>query len=195
MSAIKSYTDQELLDCLKSGEQSAFAEIYERYWQVMYFHALKMLGDEDDAKDLVQELFASLWSRGSSIPFNTNLSGYLYIAARNKIINLIQQKNLRRDYLTSFALFAEQTGNGTVEQMDEKELLGIVENEIQSLPQKMRHVFELSRKQYLSNKEIACQLDISDKTVKKQIGYAIKLIRLRLNILTRIIILVSFLAN
>lgn len=192
MLAYKSYTDQELLDCLKSGDQVAFAEIYGRYWKVMYFHALKMLGDEDDAKDLVQELFAAVWTRSANIPFNTNLSGYLYITARNKIINLIQQKKVRRDYLSGLALFAEEASNGTIEQIDEKELLLIVEKEIQALPHKMRQVFELSRKQYLSHKEIATELNISDKTVKKQIGYAIRMIKLKLDVLTRVVLVLLF---
>ncbi|ACU03340.1 MULTISPECIES: RNA polymerase sigma factor [Pedobacter] len=193
MRTVKSYTDQELLDCLKSGDQQAFAEIYNRYWKVMYFHALKMLGDEDDAKDLAQELFATLWTKGTNLPFNSNLSGYLYITARNKIINLIQQKKVRRDYLSALSAFAEEAGNGTVEQIDEKELLLIVEKEIQNLPVKMRQVFELSRKQFLSHKEIATQLGISDKTVKKQIGYAIRMIKLKLDVLTRITIILFFL--
>lgn len=192
MLAYKSYTDRELLDCLKSGDRAAFAEIYERYWKTMYFHALKMLGDEDDAKDLVQELFASVWARAASIPFNNNLSGYLYISARNKIINLIQQRKVRRDYLSGLASFAEEASNGTIEQIDEKELLLIVEKEIQALPNKMRQVFELSRKQYLSHKEIADELDISDKTVKKQIGYAIRMIKLKLDVLTRMVLLLIF---
>ncbi|SMD08509.1 RNA polymerase sigma factor [Pedobacter africanus] len=192
MLAYKSYTDRELLDCLKSGDRAAFAEIYERYWKTMYFHALKMLGDEDDAKDLVQELFASVWARAASIPFNNNLSGYLYITARNKIINLIQQRKVRRDYLSGLAAFAEEASNGTIERIDEKELLLIVEKEIQALPYKMRQVFELSRKQYLSHKEIADELDISDKTVKKQIGYAIRMIKLKLDVLTRVVLLFIF---
>ncbi|MNL50835.1 RNA polymerase sigma factor [compost metagenome] len=56
----------------------------------------------------------------------------------------------------------------------------------------MRQVFELSRKEYLSHKEIASQLEISDKTVKKQIGYAIRMIKLKLDVLTRIVFLLLF---
>ncbi|HEY0670037.1 MAG TPA: RNA polymerase sigma-70 factor [Sphingobacteriaceae bacterium] len=190
MLAHKLYSDSELLDCLKTGDQLAFAEIYERYWKVMYLHALKMSRNEDDSKDLVQELFASLWTKSTEISCNANLSGYLYVSLRNKIINLIQQKNIRRDYLSSLAEFAEETRNATFEQITEKEILTVVEKEIQNLPQKMRHIFELSRKQNLSHKQIATQLEISDKTVKKQIGYAIKIIKLRLDVLTRIIVLV-----
>lgn len=187
MTTHKSYSDSELLDCLKAGDQVAFAEIYERYWKVMYVHARKMLRSDDDSKDLVQELFASLWTKSTEIACNANLSGYLYVSLRNKIINLIQQKNIRRDYLSSLASFAAETRNSTFEQISEREIIAVVETEIQNLPQKMRRIFELSRKQNLSHKEIATQLDISDKTVKKQIGYAIKILKLRLDVLTRVI--------
>lgn len=185
----KSHSDSELLDALKSDDRYAFAEIHQRYWEMMYRHALKMLGEEDDAKDVVQELFATLWIKGKNIVLITSLSGYLYIAVRNRIINIIHQKNVRRDCLNSLASFAEENRDTTLEQISEKEILRVVEKEIQSLPKKMRNVFELSRYHNLSHKEIASQLDISDKTVKKQIGYAIKIIRLRLDVLTRIIVI------
>jgi len=191
----KSYSDSELLEALKSDDRYAFAEIHQRYWEMMYRHALKMLGEEDDAKDVVQELFATLWIKGKNIVINTSLSGYLYISVRNRIINIIHQKNVRRDFQSSLASFAEENRNTTLEQISEKEILRVVEKEIQNLPKKMRNVFELSRNQNLSHKEIASQLDISDKTVKKQIGYAIKIIRLRLDVLTRVIVVLSTLLS
>lgn len=183
MSSIRTLTDSQLLDLVKTGDESAFAEIYERYWTVMYVHVLKMLGDEDDSKDLIQELFTSLWLKGARIEFSTNLSGYLYISARNKVINMIRQNKIRKDYLSSLAEFGAQTSNTTLEQLNVRDLHTAFEREVQSLPYKMRQIFELSRKQNLSHKEIALRLDISDKTVKKQISNALKIIRLRLNVL------------
>jgi len=191
MKHYNSYSDSELLDALKSEDRFAFSEIHQRYWEVMYRHALKMLGEEDDAKDVVQELFAALWIKGKSIVITTSLSGYLYISVRNRIINIINQKKVRRDYLASLATFAEENRNATLDQISEKEILRVVEKEVQSLPRKMRNIFELSRNQNLSHKEIACKLDISDKTVKKQIGYAIKIIRLRLDVLTRVVVITA----
>ena len=183
MSSIRTLTDSQLLDLVRTGDESAFAEIYERYWTVMYAHVLKMLGDEDDSKDLIQELFTSLWLKGARIEFSTNLSGYLYISARNKVINMIRQNKIRKDYLSSLAEFGAQTSNTTLEQLNVRDLHTAFEREVQSLPYKMRQICELSRKQNLSHKEIALRLDISDKTVKKQISNALKIIRLRLNVL------------
>ena len=71
----------------------------------------------------------------------------------------------------------------TDETIREKELKGIIEREIASLPAKMRAVFEMSRNENLSYKEIAEELCISDKTVKKQINNAIKILRKKINLL------------
>ncbi len=191
MRPYKSYSDSELLDFLKSEDRDAFAEIHNRYWEVMYMHALKMLGEEDDAKDVIQELFATLWIKGKDIVLKASLSAYLYVSVRNRIITIIHQKNVHQKYLSSLSLYAEETRNTTLEEISEKEVLKVIENGIQNLPRKMRNIFELSRNHNLTHKEIASQLEISDKTVKKQIGYAIKIIRLRLDVLTRIVIVLS----
>jgi RNA polymerase sigma-70 factor (ECF subfamily) len=187
MNTYRSLTDPQLLELIKSGEEGAFAEIYERYWGIMYAHVLKMLGEEDDAKDIAQEVFTTLWLKGVNIEYDTNISGYLYITARNKVLNLIRQNKVRRDYLSSLSQYSNDTSNATLEQLNARDLAAALEYELQSMPYKMREIFELSRKQNLSHKEIAIRLDISDKTVKKQISNALKIIRLRLNVIAALI--------
>ncbi len=176
----KALTDLELVESFKTGSHAAFTEIYNRYWDAMYVHALKMLRDEEEAKDLIQELFASLWTKSSSLQVNSNLSGYLYIAIRHKILNHIRQRKSSEDFISLLSVYVEQHQNTTIELLNEKDLTFALDQEIINLPAKMRHIFELSRKQDLSYKEIGSQLDISDKTVKKQINNALKIIRLKL---------------
>lgn len=182
-----SLIDNQLLDLIKSGDEKAFAEIYERYWGLIFQHVFKMLGDKDESKDLVQELFTNLWIKADQIESDSNITGYLYVSARNKVINLARHNRIQKDYLTSLSIFASDSFNTTLEQLNAKDLSAALEKEIQYLPCKMREVFELSRNQYLSNKEIAQVLQISDKTVKKQINNALKILRLRLNIFTLVI--------
>jgi hypothetical protein len=76
--------DQELIALLKNDDRDAFAEIYRRYWTVMYMHALKMLRDEDDARDIIQETFTALWLKRECINSDVNLAGYLFISTKNK---------------------------------------------------------------------------------------------------------------
>ena len=196
MSIYSSLKDSELLGLLRSGNEKAFAEIYERYWGLMFHHILKMTGDKDETKDLVQELFTNLWLNVEQIDSETNIAAYLYVSARNKVINLIRHDKVKNSYLSSLSNFANQHQNSILEQLSAKDLSIAIEREIQNLPCKMREVFELSRKKFRTHKEIAEELQISDKTVKKQINNAIKILRLRLNIFILILtIYLSLLSN
>lgn len=191
MNSYKSLNDFQLLELIKSGDADAFAEIYERYWTLILHHALKMLKDDDEAKDLVQDVFVTLWIKIDQIDPNTNIAGFLYISTRNKILNLIRHNQIKTDYLSSLANFVSEPRNSALEELSAKNLNFVIEKEIQNLPVKMREIFELSRKKFLSHKEIADVLDISDKTVKKQINNAIRILKLRLNILPTLILLSS----
>lgn len=196
MSIYNSLKDSELLGLLRSGNEKAFAEIYERYWGLMFHHVLKMTGDKDETKDLVQELFTNLWLNVEQIEPETNISAYLYVSARNKVINLIRHDKVKNNYLSSLSNFANHHQNSILEQLSAKDLSIAIEREIQNLPCKMREIFELSRKEFRTHKEIAEELQISDKTVKKQINNAIKILRLRLNIFILILtIFLSLLSN
>ena len=182
MNIYNSLKDSELLGLLRSGNEKAFAEIYERYWGLMFHHVLKMTGDMDETKDLIQELFTHLWINVEQIEPETNMASYLYVSARNKVINLIRHDKVKNNYLSSLTEFANQYQDNIFEQLSAKDLSIAIEKEIQNLPYKMREIFELSRKKFRTHKEIADELHISDKTVKKQINNAIKILRLRLNI-------------
>jgi len=173
-------SDEELIALLKGGDQPAFAVIYNRYWRMMYAHIYKMLRDEDEAKDILQDVFSSLWINHTTFPEKGNLPAYLYVAVRNKVLNLIRSQKYRDDYLGSLVAFADEMSNETLDALNERDLMDAIECEIQNLPPRMRQVFEMSRKENLSHKEIAERLGTSDETVKKQINKSIKAIKLGL---------------
>ncbi|MEO3405657.1 RNA polymerase sigma-70 factor [Mucilaginibacter sp. CAU 1740] len=176
-------TDAELINFTKEGVKGAFEEIYERHWGQMYIHAYKMLKDEDEAKDVIQELFAHLWTQRDELDLRTSLKGYLYTALRNRILNIFDSRKVRGNYIDSLTIYFEEHHLVIEERFREKELGNIIEREIANLPEKMRLVFEMSRKQHLSHKEIALELQISDKTVKKQINNAIRILKLKISYL------------
>lgn len=173
-------SDSELVDLLKQSNHAALAEIYQRYWAVLFIQARKMLQDDDLARDVTQEIFISLWSSGPELKINSNLSGYLYASVRNKVLNCIRDNKVRTDYIDLFGLYLEQSQNSTTEILEEKELRNTILEIVESLPPKMREVFELSRFQHLTHKEIAGQLNISETTVKKQISNALGVLKTKL---------------
>lgn len=177
----KNLKDSELTDLIRTGDEAAFAEIYHRHWVLMYSHALKMLNNEEDARDIIQDLFATLWTKGKDIQSNVNLTGYLFVSLKNKIIDLIHHRRTEAKYLDSLAAFAVEHTNETLSALTEKELMQALDVEIQQLPPKMKVIFEMRVKQHKSYKEIAESLNISDKTVKKQVSNAIKIIKPKLH--------------
>jgi RNA polymerase sigma-70 factor (ECF subfamily) len=181
MAIYNTLSDQELTDLLKSGDEGAYTVIYNRYWKLIYAHVFKMLRDEDDAKDIVQEVFGNLWIKAGAIKSNSNISGLLYTAARNRVFDLIERNKVRYDYLGEIAHFVTEAESVQMETIDEHRILEILQREIEKLPPKMREIFELSRKENLSHKEIADKLNISEQTVKKQVHNALKVIKPRLN--------------
>jgi len=174
-------SDKELLVLLQEENRNAFAEIYRRYWSLMYMHALKMLKDEDDTRDVLQDAFACLWLNRGTIDHNSNLAGYLYTCTRNKVLDLIARQRVRINYLDSLGSFIEATSSRIIDDITEKELTQALENEIKQLPAKMRQIFEMRINKHLTYKEIAAELSLSDKTVKKQISNAIKILRPKLH--------------
>jgi RNA polymerase sigma-70 factor (ECF subfamily) len=181
MTDYSEFNDSELANLLKEGNQYAYTEIFERYKGLLYKHAFRLLNDQEEANDIIQDLFLTLWQKKTELNFRTSLSSYLYSAVRNRIFDLISHQKVASKYLDSIKVFVEQGDYITDEQVRGNELSRIIEKEIASLPPKMRKVFELSRQGELSYKEIGRQLNISDKTVKQQAYNAVKILKLKIN--------------
>ena len=176
-------SDQELVFLLNKGDHLAYAQIYDRYKFILQAHAVNKLRDREEAKDVIQEVFTYLWSKREIIQLSGNLSGYLYGAVRNAILNKIAHQQVRGKYLDSLKAFSGQQNIVTDHRIREKQLREHIEKEVGQLPPKMRAVFELSRKQYLSHSEIAWKLEISEQTVSKQITNALRILRVKLGVL------------
>lgn len=175
----QNYTDHELLSLLKEDDYLAYTEIYDRYSGLLYIHAYKRLGDREEARDIVQELFTVLWMNRSNFELRTHLAGYLYTAVRNRTLRRISHKQIESIYFESLQQSILEGNAVTDHLIREKELATLIEKEIDALPVKMRHVFKLSRTLHLSHREIAEQLDLSEATVKKHVNNALKVLRIK----------------
>lgn len=182
MSSYNTYSDHELAALLTKGDPDVFTFLYNTYKATLYLHALRTLKEEDSARDIVQEVFTSLWEKRENFMLKTTMASYLYGAVRNRVLNIIAHQKITEKYAGSLQEFLDQGEFITDNQIREKELTEVIEREIASLPEKMREVFLLSRNSGLSHKEIGEKLKISDKTVKRQVANAVKLLRLRINL-------------
>lgn len=173
-------SDQELAELIREGDYAAFTEMYNRNWENLLRFVSKIVHDEDDAQDIVQEVFISFWKRHKEIELR-NFSSWLFGAARKHALFYMRTSSNRDKYLISLASYLSEVSDSLNEQLDAKELSAFIDREIEKLPAKMKEVFILSRQGNLSYKEIATQLNISDKTVKKQINNVLKHLRVNLD--------------
>lgn len=182
MAAYKNLSDAALLALFKEGDRLAYEEVYYRYWAILFRHGRKMLQNNEEAKDLVQEVFSVFWTDGPQLVLKTTLSAYLYAVLRYKIFDLIDRNKVKTNYLASLEAFITANDYSTDHLVRERQMEALIEKEVAALPEKMRMVFELSRKANMSYKDIAEQLNISDNTVKKQINNALKILRARIGV-------------
>jgi RNA polymerase sigma-70 factor (ECF subfamily) len=184
-------SDDKLVALLKQGNEQALKEIFTRYNKLLYSYAYKKLEDQEEAKDLVQDLFIRLWSNRESFLLKTSLPSYLFRAVRNRALDIFAHKKIKSDYVASFQVFIDLPQSTTDYLVREKDISALIDREIQSLPPKMREIFILSRKENYSHKEIAKKIGISEETVTKQIKRALKILRLRL----KLILIIAFLLS
>ena len=173
-------SDLELSNLLSKGDEIAYTEIYNRYHGLLYIHVFNKLRHREDSRDIVHDLFISLWNNREKLVLKTTLSSYLYTAVRYKVFDLISHREVASRYVESVSRFSEQEDGITDHAIREKQFLAIIEQEIAALPKKMREIFEMSRNGNLSHKEIAAELALSEKTVKKQINNSLKILRKKL---------------
>lgn len=176
------YTDQELAGLLRSGDRMAYEEIYHRYKFILHNHAWNKFRNKQEAEDALQEVFARLWDKRFLLEANVNISGYLYASVRNYFLNFVARKDIQERYVSHIQKFAAEQNVVTDHRIRENQLKALIEKEIEALPPRMREVFEMSRKEHLTHKEIAARLGTSEETVKKQISAVLKIMRAKFGI-------------
>jgi len=178
---LKHLPDAELLDLVKGDNMEAFEELYNRHWKNLYAFAYKRVRSKEVAEEIVQDFLANLWAGRKTMMIKTSFEGYIYTAIRNLVFNYIAKETRRKAYSHFLELFKVDADNSTEEMITTRDLQENIEKGLDNLPEKCRSVFELSRHENKSNKEIAAELGISEKTVEGHLTKAIKRLRVTLN--------------
>lgn len=188
-------SDLELWLLVKQGDNLAFEEIYNRYWEKLYSQCYWHLMDQEGAKDIVQELFVHLWDKRNEIHIEQTMGGYFKIAIRNRIFNHIRSTIVKRNHLNAAGRHYDDANNSTEEKSKERELNRLYQEEIQKLPPKMKEVFTLNKEAGLSITEMAERFSVSEQTIKNQLTSALKKVRAGLEHYYRPLFLLIFLVS
>lgn len=165
-----------LLNRLKLGDKQAYEKIYFAFSRELLYAAYKKTGDKVIAEELVQNIFISLWEKRTELEIN-NLQSYLFGALKLSVINHIRSLVMANKYKEYQTLTYAEDHHDTTNLVNLNDLSSIIEEGINSLPEKTQEVFRLSRFQHHSTKDISTELNISEKAVEYHITRSIKRIK------------------
>jgi RNA polymerase sigma-70 factor (ECF subfamily) len=173
--------DNTLLQGMLDGDKNAFDELYQRYWHLLYTRAMSIVRVDQDAQDVVQDVFMSVWKRKEDLHITTAVSAYLLGAVKLRGLAFLRDNICRRQHLASMASTPQllHAQEGTID-LESRETERQIAAAVLRMPDRMKVIYRLSRQEALTHRQIAVQLNIEESTVKKQIQYALQRIRINL---------------
>lgn len=171
------FSDAELIFQLKLGNENAFTEIYNRYWEVLLNAAYQRLRSREDAEEVVQEVLVSLYFRRKEIDPKSTLEAYLKTALKFKVIDTYRLQQLHYRHIDHLIAETKPSPVTPDDQLEIKEFKSLILSRCEKLPEKCREVFMMFRFEELSHQEIAERSAISISTVKKHLHKAMVLLR------------------
>lgn len=179
---MKSSSDKigkQVLQRLKNGDEGAFDTVFWSYNSHVFHFIDSLLYDKTLAEDFTQNVFLKIWERRESINPEDSFESYLFTIARNMVYKESEKRLLSERFLEYIG--NQQDFDGQLEaKIDAESLREYVDELVEQMPPSRRNIYYLSRKQHLTNKEIAKQLSISEKTVETQLYRALQYLRVKL---------------
>ncbi|WP_165500462.1 RNA polymerase sigma-70 factor [Pedobacter psychroterrae] len=167
----------DLLKRLKKGQVKALEQMYKSYWEALFDDALIRTQNEDVAKDIVQEVFISIWEKRRDLNIKGSIEGYLHQAVKYRVINFFRNELTAGSHYQELKHTQAAAQPSPDQQLMAKELQGQVNEAIASLPEKMRLIFMLSRTEQKSIDEISLELSLSKQTIKNQLSIATRILK------------------
>lgn len=175
---------QDIVFKLKQGNEEVFQNIFNSNYNTVLYFAKEYVLDYEIAREIAQDSFMVLWELRTKLRSDTNLTSYLITIARNKALNYLKHQLIEKKYseLTQINRLQYQINYSSLKDPSSDpfqyiELSEKIQKAIENLPPRCKQVFLMSRKDELKYKEIASQLNITLKTVEKQVSEALKRIR------------------
>jgi RNA polymerase sigma-70 factor (ECF subfamily) len=142
---------------------------------------MQYINDRDSVEDIVQDIFVMLWTEAPNLKIQISLKSYLFTSVKNSCLDFRKHQKVIEKFRT-YSLYTSECGSDTTDHMfSESELRNRILKCLVKLPPRCREIFELSRSNYLSNKDISEKLNISKRTVELQISNALKIFRKELS--------------
>ena len=162
---------------LKQDDKTAVDDLFAFYYPRLYQFSKSILKMESEIEDVLQEVFLKIWLNRHKIQHTETFNAYIYTITKHEVLNLIRSKLKDNNFREQLYLFAVAEEYQFQNKLEFEEIKSGIDRIVSNLPEKRQQIFILSRTNGLSNKEIAQQLNISEKTVEDHITHAIKKIK------------------
>lgn len=159
--------------------QTAFEALYRSSLPGLLRFAVRLLKDEQDAEDLLQQFYIQVWEKWDTLPAGDDIDGFLITWLRRMILNQIRADQIREKHIEAFIAVMLTHTEDTLPAIFEKETYRQIQEAAGTLPERMREVFIMNRLQHMSIPAIAAGLGISEQTVRNHLSAAISRIRSR----------------
>jgi len=165
-----------LLDNLKKGDERAYKQLYDLHYTNLVVYCYNLTKDQARAEDIVQQTFVKIWIKRDTLNIRTSIKNYLYRSVYNTFLK--EYRKIKREEVALLDL-KNNVLIDLVERDDTilQQRIKLLETAIDQLPKKNKEVFLLSKKSGYKHKEIASQLNISEKAVEKHISRATQYIK------------------
>ena len=173
-------SEKKLIQGLIDGDYEAFDLLFRNYNQRLYYFTKSILKNQEDAKDVVQEVFLRIWKNRASIDSGSSFKSYLFTISYNIIVDTMRKRVSEqnfRDELIKNAINEESTVN---EELEYAELNISFNKAVNELPPKRQQIYKMHRFENLSYQEIADKHHISVNTVRNQMTQAIRFLKEKL---------------
>jgi RNA polymerase sigma-70 factor (ECF subfamily) len=159
-------------------DKTHFEHLFRTHFERLCSFARQYVADMDTAQDICQKVFIRLWEKREEMDTSRSITSYLFTSVKNRCLNHIRDHKKYRSHLLDVECGDLEIGLAISEDhFALQELQQRIDKALATLPPKCRQVFEMSRYEQKKYKEIASELDISQKTVEAHMSKAIKLLR------------------
>ncbi len=170
-------SDFELVRRLQKGDVEAFDLIYDRYSGRLYLFCMKYLRSHEESEELIQSVFLKIWENHKNLIKESSFRSFLFTITYNDICKLFRRRDYKKKFINEVLHTRSPFTSEVEEGIDYLSVLERVQKIIGKLPERQKVIFEKSRKEGKSTKEIAKELKLTPGTVDNYISDALKALR------------------
>jgi RNA polymerase sigma-70 factor (ECF subfamily) len=170
-------TDAAILTALANDDEQAFAALYHKYHQKLFYFVLNLTQSQQIAEDTLQEVFVKIWADRKQLTSITNFNAWIFRITKNHVLNGLRRMAQETLILAEIARDINAATEDTYALLSYKDVHAVLKAGMSELPPQQKVVMELSRDEGLKYEEIGARLNISPLTVKKHAAQALQYLR------------------